>query len=79
MKIEVINVVLEFFTKDWILPNFNENNIILIPKVPDAINVGHYKPIALANFKFNIISKILADRLAPIMNMLEQNVFNITL
>lgn len=57
-----------FFTKDWILPNFNANTIILIPKVPDASSVGQYRPIALANFKFKIISKILADRLAPIMN-----------
>ena len=68
VKLEVINAVLEFFTKDWILPNFNANTIILIPKVPDAMNVGQYRPIALANFKFKIISKILANRLAPIMN-----------
>lgn len=68
VKDEVINDVLEFFTKDWILPNFNANTIILIPKTLDAINVGQYRPIALANFKFKIISKILAERLAPIMH-----------
>jgi len=78
VKIDVTNAVLEFFTKDWIMPNFNANTIILIPKVADAINVGQYRPIALANFKFKIISKILEDRLAPIMNniiSLEQNGF----
>jgi hypothetical protein len=68
VKLEVTNAVMEFFTKDWILPNFNANTIILIPKVPDAINVGKYIHIALANFKFKIISKILTDRLATIMN-----------
>lgn len=67
VKKDVINAVLEFFTKDWLLPNFNCNSIVLIPKVPDAVIVGQYRPIALANFKFKIISKILADRLAPIM------------
>jgi len=59
---------MEFFINDWILPNFNANTIILIPKIPDALNVGQYRPTTLANFKFKIISKILADRLAPIMN-----------
>jgi len=68
VKIDVTNAVLEFFTKDWILPNFNANTIILIPKVPDAVNVGQYMPISFANFRFKIISKILIDRLAPIMN-----------
>ena len=67
VKNDVINVVLEFFTKDWLLPNFNSNTIVLIPKVSDAVSVTQYRPIALANFKFKIISKILADRLAPIM------------
>jgi len=70
VKNDVINAVLEFFTRDWILPNFNANTIILIPKVPDAISVGQHRPIALANFKFKIISKILADRLAPFMNLI---------
>jgi len=64
--VEVTNAVLEFFIKDWILPNYNANTIM--KKVPEASNVGQYRPIALANFKFKIISKILADRLAPIMN-----------
>lgn len=70
VKNDVINAILEFFTRDWILPNFNANTIILTPKIPDATNVGHYRPIALANFKFKIISKILVDRLAPFMNLI---------
>ncbi|CAJ2678215.1 unnamed protein product [Trifolium pratense] len=49
------------------MPNFNANTIVLIPKIPSADSVDHYRPIALANFKFKIISKILADRLAQIM------------
>lgn len=67
VKNDVINAVLEFFTKDWLLPNFNSNTIVLIPKVSEALTVNQYRPIALANFKFKIVSKILADRLAPIM------------
>lgn len=70
IKLDVTNAVLKFFKRDWILPNYNANTIVLIPKVPDALSVGQYRPIALANFKFKIISKILADRLAPLMKNL---------
>lgn len=64
---DVIKAVLEFFTSGWILPGFNSNTIALIPKVPNAASVDQYRPIAMANFKFKIISKIIADRLAQIM------------
>jgi hypothetical protein len=40
---------------------------VLIPKTNNAAAVGDYRPIAIANFKFKIISNILADRLAKIM------------
>jgi len=49
------------------LPNYNANTLILIPKTPNADTVSQYRPIALANFKYKIISKILAGRVASIM------------
>lgn len=61
------NAVLDFFINSWMMPNFNANTLILIPKIPNADEVTHYRPIALANFKYKIISKILADRVAAIM------------
>jgi hypothetical protein len=64
---DVVNAVLQFFTSGWILPNFNSNTLILIPKSANAESIQHFRPIALANFKFKIISKVLADRLATIM------------
>jgi hypothetical protein len=67
VKGDVINAVLEFFTTSWILPGFNSNIIALLPKFPEAASIDQYRPIAMANFKFKIISKILADRLASIM------------
>ncbi|GAU45776.1 hypothetical protein TSUD_24400 [Trifolium subterraneum] len=51
----------------WILPGFNSNIIALIPKTPNATSIDQYRPIAMANFKFKVISKIIADRLASIM------------
>jgi len=46
------------------LTNYKSNHIILIPKEPGANVNGNFRIIALANFKYKIISKILTDRLA---------------
>ncbi|GAU27921.1 hypothetical protein TSUD_160160 [Trifolium subterraneum] len=67
VKNDVIRAVLQFFTSSWILPGFNSNIIALLPKTPDASSIDHYRPIAMANFKFKVISKIIADRLASIL------------
>ncbi|GAU22346.1 hypothetical protein TSUD_106740 [Trifolium subterraneum] len=67
LKNDVFNAVLEFFNTSWILPGFNSNIIALLPKVSNATSIDQYRPIAMANFKFKIISKIIADRLAKIM------------
>jgi hypothetical protein len=50
------------------MPNYNANTLILILKTPNADSIDQFRPIALANFKFKIISKVLADdRLAQIL------------
>jgi hypothetical protein len=61
IHLDVINAVLEFFNTSWILPGFNSNIITLLPKVQNASSIDQYRPIAMANFKFKIISKIIAD------------------
>jgi hypothetical protein len=67
IKRDMFRAVLEFFNSGWLLPNFNANLLLLIPKTNHADSVEQYKPIAVANFRFKIISKIFADRLASIM------------
>lgn len=67
---DVMKAVLEFFTKGWILPGYNSNTIALIPKIPNATSIDQYRPIAMANFKFKIITKIIADRLSQLMPVL---------
>jgi len=47
--------------------SFNSNIVVLIPKVPNADSISQYKLIAMTNFKFKILSKILADRLAQVL------------
>jgi hypothetical protein len=64
---DVINAVIEFFNTGWLMPNFNANTLILIPKTPNADTIDQYRPIVMANFKFKVISKVLADRVANIL------------
>lgn len=62
----MFNSVLQFFTSGWILPNLNSNLVTLIPKFPGAEKIEDYRPIALANFQFKVITKVIADRLAKV-------------
>jgi hypothetical protein len=45
----------------------NSANIILIPKKTDASSVGDFRPISLIHSLSKIFSKLLANRLAPIL------------
>jgi len=63
---DVVHLVQEFFLGGMLPTNFNSNLIVLIPKIPGAGSMSDYRPIALANFQFKIVTKILADRLACI-------------
>ncbi|CAL0299683.1 unnamed protein product [Lupinus luteus] len=58
--------VLDFFKSGWILPNLNSNNIVLIPKFLGANKIEDFRAIALANFQFKIITKVLADKLSVV-------------
>lgn len=40
--------------------------VVLIPKFSGADTIENYRPIALADFQFKIITKVLADRLPTI-------------
>jgi hypothetical protein len=47
--------------------NFSPQDGYCQISTPNADEVNQFRPIAMANFKFKIIPKILADRLAQIM------------
>ena len=48
----------------------NSNLVILLPKVKGAATISQFRPIALTNFIFKIIPKILTTRLSSIMSIL---------
>lgn len=58
---------IQFFQSSWILPSFNSNILILIPKSSNVDYVDHFRPIAITKFNFKTISKVLADRLDILM------------
>ena len=62
--IDVCNVVQQFFKQNSVLPGMNSNVVSLILKIQGAEYIKDYRPIVVANFKFKVISKILADWLA---------------
>lgn len=70
IKVEVCNVVTQFFSSGWMLLNCNACTVVLFQKSKDAQSLDMFRPITLSNFKCKIIAKILADRLATIMPFL---------
>jgi len=50
-----------------ILKALNATLITLIPKENEAKNPDHYKPIALCNVVYKIISMVIANRLKPLL------------
>ncbi|XP_019451747.1 PREDICTED: uncharacterized protein LOC109353840 [Lupinus angustifolius] len=63
---DVCQSVAYFFSNNWLPPNINFNFVVLIPKHLEADRIEDFRLIALANFQFKIITKVLADRLALI-------------
>lgn len=70
IKKEVSDAVVQFFSTGWLPQGFNSNVLVLIPKTDNTNSLDMFPPIALSHFKFKIISKIIATRLATIMPQL---------
>jgi hypothetical protein len=51
------------------LTHLNSDHIVLIPKKEDAQSVSDFRPISLTHLAAKLFSKILANRLAPELNM----------
>ncbi|XP_077237123.1 uncharacterized protein LOC143878767 [Tasmannia lanceolata] len=70
VKDDITEAILSFFSKGKMLPQLNCTFIALIPKTPDAASPEKYRPIALCNFLYKTITKLMASRLKPIMDSL---------
>ncbi|GJT61670.1 putative RNA-directed DNA polymerase, eukaryota, reverse transcriptase zinc-binding domain protein, partial [Tanacetum coccineum] len=77
-KNDVFNHVLEFFSTGFIPSRCNSSYITLIPKVINPMYVGDYHPISLIGIQYKIIAKIMAIRLAKVIDSvvsMEQTAF----
>jgi hypothetical protein len=68
VKDTVLQAIWNFFKHDQLLKEQNHTFIALIPKKIGASSVHHYRPISLCNIIYKIISKLLANRLKPLLS-----------
>jgi len=74
----VTEAVQDFFSSGFLLKEVNATILALIPKVPNACEVNDFRPIACCNTVYKLITKILANRIAPVLQDLispTQNAF----
>lgn len=60
-------MITTFFLHIHDLSHLNHANIAFIPKLNNPTTPNHFRPISLCNVAYKIISKILANRLKPLL------------
>ncbi|XP_026416598.1 uncharacterized protein LOC113312041 [Papaver somniferum] len=64
----VIGLVNEFFQFGHLDKRLNKTYIALIPKKSNPVSIKEYRPISLCNFVMKIITKILTNRIRPMLD-----------
>jgi hypothetical protein len=68
VRTDITNMVKALFHSGFMLKSLNHTFITLIPKLPNPERVSQFRPIALYNVTYKIISKILVNRLKSFMD-----------
>ncbi|GJT38736.1 RNA-directed DNA polymerase, eukaryota [Tanacetum coccineum] len=68
IKIEFLECIRFFETSGRLANRCNPSFIVLIPKRKDPLGFGNYRPISLIGCVYKIIYKILANRLAKVID-----------
>ena len=70
LKEEVLDLVEESRQKRWTMLALNTMHLALIPKEIGASHPGKFRPISLCNVIYKIISKVVVNRLKPLLPLL---------
>eukprot|EP00253_Pinus_taeda_P016597 PITA_16597 len=70
ISIEVWELVEESRSMHWLLPSLNSTFIALVPKGEEANTPDKNRPIALCNVIYKLISKVVPNRLKPLLPLL---------
>lgn len=65
---DVIRMVTSFFNFGSMPKEVNSSFIILIPKISNPSSMNHYRPISLCNVIYKIISKLLVNKIRPLLH-----------
>ena len=68
----ILMAVINYFYSqhDRHFKQLNSAHMILIPKKMDALSLADYRPISLTHSVAKLVSKLLANRLAPYLNQI---------
>ena len=72
----VISAVSMFFETSFMLKEWNQTLVVLIPKTDSPLEVPHFRPISLCNVIYKCVSKCLVRRLQPLLSQLIDNYQN---
>jgi len=67
---DVITAIKSFFESGLLLKEVNTTILTLVPKKPNASFMGDFRPIACWNVIYKCITKILSNRMLPVLDSL---------
>lgn len=70
---DILELTRKFFREGELLNGLNETNLVLIPKKKNPAQVSDLRPISLCNVLVKIITKVVANRLKGLLELVVSN------